>query len=280
MKKNTILKIVATSVTILFCQATNNPAIAQGAYVTAGMGYNLAAGSMVIGYNTTENGFTGISQTAVSGSLGKGISFGAGFGYMFSKNVGAELGFSYLSGSTYKFTYTHIEDFSGESFTSTSKIKGKMIRLTPAIKITAGEKLRPYVKFGVVIGILPKAEEEGSSTDLIFGLNSTDKYSGGTSIGWMGALGLDFNLSSMFSIFLEVSTINQSWSPGKDEYTRPDIDYSNGYPIPVVKSGTTTYVETDTGKPDEQSKGYIPFSSLGVHTGIKISFGGEAAAAK
>src|SRR6185436_7111599 len=277
MKKNTILKVIAASVAILFYQATTNRAIAQGAYVTAGMGYNLAAGSILLGFNNTDNGVTS-SETTVSGSLGKGISFGAGFGYMFTKNVGAELGFSYLSGSTYTFTSTETEPFSNGSLTSVSKIKGKLMRIAPAIKITAGEKLKPYAKFGVVIGLMPKADEDRTTSGMGISLNSTDRYSGGTSIGWTGALGMDLNLSSMFSIFLELNTITQSWSPGKDEYTRPEYDYSLGYPIQITKTGTITYVKTDTGKPDEETKGYVPFSSFGVHAGIKISFGGAAAA--
>lgn len=274
MKKNTILKKIVFTVAIVFYLGGNIETNAQGLYINTGAGYNLAAGSQSLGTNTTQT-----SATIVCGSFGKGISFGAGFGYMFTPNIGTELGFSYLAGSGYTFT-----DIYG-SETSTTKTKSKMLRIIPAIKITAGEKLKPYAKFGVVIGLIPKLDVEMTGTGSPgFFYTETHKLSGGSSIGLMGALGIDFKLSEMFSIFTEVNMINQTWAPGKDEYQEPAIEYdpSTGIYIQVIKAGTTTYVETvnENGPDNEDLKEYLAFGSFGINAGIKISFGGAGSAAK
>jgi opacity protein-like surface antigen len=234
----------------------------QGLYVNVGAGYNLSAGSQVLGYNTTDSDFE-----IVKGSFGKGVSFGLGLGYMFGEHVGAELAFSYLSGAKFEFT-----DDDG-TFSGTTEAKGKMMRLTPALKITAGESFKPYAKFGLVVGIAPKIDVEGEETGP-FGSSSTseDKLSGGMSLGFMGAAGVDIKVSEMLSVFIELNSINQSWAPEKNEWSYTQTAAG----ITDEESGTVTFDDTDSGTDEDTGlKNYFTFSSFGIHAGVKLSFGGK-----
>ena len=237
---------------------------AQGAYVNVDVGYNLSAGSAVLGTNETTS-----NEEIVKGSFGKGISFGLGVGYMFNENVGAEIGFSYLSGSKFEFT-----DNDGTT-SSTTEAKGKMMRITPALKVTAGESIKPYAKFGVVIGMAPKIEaEETGSTGFGGSFTSTDELSGGMAIGLMGAAGVDFKLSDMISIFVELNSISQSWAPDKDKWTHTE---SVGG-LSDSQSGTINYednISASNTDPNVGLKMNQPFSSFGIHAGVKLSFGGK-----
>lgn len=261
MKK--LSKIALVILVLSFPITTVN---AQGLYLNVGLGYNLAAGKQLIGTNTTSSSIEG-----VYGSYGKGISPDLGVGFMFSEHVGAELGFSYLLGGKYETT-----DNDG-STTSTTEAKAKMLRIIPAIRVTTGETVKPYARFGIVIGMMPKAdvEETGSTTVSGFGSTSftnTDKYTGGSSIGFLGAAGVDFKLSDMLAIYAELNSITQSWAPNKRESTM--VSSAGG--VSVSESSTTNF---EDNVPDNSTgiglKYFEPFSSFGIHAGVKLMFGGK-----
>lgn len=255
--------IIMASVMMLI----SNFILAQGLYINVGLGYNLASGKDVLATNQTSS-----TEENVYGSYGEGLNFGAIFGYMFSANVGGELGFSYLSGK--EFTST----FNTSNTNITQKVSGTMLRLTPALKVTAGEKIKPYGKFGLVLGLSPGAELTATGATSGSTYQETDKYSGGTSMGWMGAFGVDIELSGNMSIFGELTVINQSWAPDKNEWT---ITSSSGS-VSITESGTTTYVdkvvypvaESPVYDVDlQQLRDPEPFSSFGINVGVMIAFG-------
>jgi len=239
---------------------------AQGAYVNVDVGYNLSAASDVIGVNTTTS-----NNEIVKGTFGKGISFGLGVGYMFSENVGAEIAFSYLVGSKIETT-----DNDG-TITGTSEAKSKLMRLTPALKVTGGKSIKPYAKFGVILGLAPKVEIESTGSGLTYTSTGNDKLSGGMSIGLMGAAGVDIELSKMVSVFVELNSFNQSWAPDKDEWTSTVTSLGTT----ETESGTVNYEDkvstssSQSGSSTQQLKMYVPFSSFGIHLGVKLAFGGS-----
>ncbi len=249
---------------------------AQGVYVNLGLGYNLNAAKQVIGVNQTDNTIAGTSSMEIkTGSYGKGFGFGLGLGYMFNENIGAEASFSMLFGSKYKTTYSDDQGVTGNG-----EVKGKIMRITPALKVTGGEKMKPYAKFGLVIGVGAKGDLTYTETGVGYTYKDTRKYSGGTSIGWMGAFGVDFELSDMIGIFLELNSINQTWAPEKNEWSR---NVTSGIST-QSESGTQTYVDKLSGAQSQSAifgvnnqelKDYNPFSSFGIHVGAKLSFGGS-----
>ncbi len=268
IKKSFILLIVSV--------ATIGITNAQGVYVNLGLGYNLNAAKQVVGNNGTRNTIANSSTMEnVTGSYGKGFGFGLGLGYLFTENVGAEAAFSMVFGSKYKTTYSDDQGSTGNG-----EVKGRIMRITPALKVTGGEKLKPYAKFGLVIGMGAKGEVTYNETGVGYTLKVTEKYSGGTSIGWMGAFGVDFELSDMLGIFLELNSFNQTWAPEKNEWS---ISQTSGN-FSESESGTQTFVDklsgtqsqsTIFGIDNQELKDYNPFSSFGIHVGAKLAFGGS-----
>jgi len=260
-------KISFTTVALLVL--ISNAGFAQETYLNIGLGYALPMAVQKIG--VTQVGST---KELVTGSYGKGLNFGATIGGMFNENIGAELTFSHLSGAEYS-----LSDTSG----LTAQASGSMWRLIPALKFTAGKLVKPYAKFGVVVGISPGMEV--STLYNIPGyaqLSATDKYSGNSTFGMMGALGFEDIFSGKTSFFIEAQFIGQTWAPKVDNYS---YTLSGSGITTVHQSGTITFVDVEpanptntNGIPDQAQKEYLPFSSIGFNIGVKFSFGGQTPA--
>ncbi|MGB0404315.1 MAG: hypothetical protein ACPGEG_09480, partial [Salibacteraceae bacterium] len=130
MKKNyfKILSIafaLSLSVTSVF---------SQGSYLNVNAGYNFKMGSSnIMGlYNYTETN-SGSTEEQVHSSLGKGLNLGVAFGYMFTENIGAEIGGSYLLGGKTKAT-----DKYSDGSTTEYEVSANMIRINPSVVISAG----------------------------------------------------------------------------------------------------------------------------------------------
>lgn len=255
-----------------------NGIIAQGLYVGVNAGYALKLASA-----TDQNVNSSINTTyeAVNYSLGKGLDFGLNVGYMMNANVGAELGVSYLLGGK-----TTFEDNSTYG-TSKVDIKGKMLRLVPAIVIATGmEKINPYAKLGLIIGIgsikytghvtTSSAFKSGGPGDFV------QKNKGGVAIGVMGAVGADFTLNDMLSVFAEINVEGLSYAPTKGElteYKENGVDKLADLSVNAKKfEYVKKYSSNENNSPDVASKRLrekSPFSSVGLNVGIKIKLGGE-----
>jgi len=180
---------------------------------------------------------------------------------MFTDYIGAELGLAYHIGATYDVMDNAVQ----------YSYKGKMFRFIPALKITGGDNVKPYAKFGVVFGLAPKINVEVSGVQGGDVISGTKELSGGTSTGWLGAFGLDFNGGSNLSVFVEFALIAQSYIPDKFE---SNITRANGN---VIVTEVDSRVLVDN-RPDGASGQLLapvePFSSMGINAGIKLTFGG------
>lgn len=218
----------------------------QRLYFNTGLGYNLTAGSGIIQINPTNQGVKNWY-----GSYGEGLIGAMGLGYMVNENLGCELGFSILAGKTFDYSFnSNLRSYRYSNI-------GKMKRLIPALKITFGSKLKPYAKIGGVLGLKP---------EIIKTVNQyIDKYSGGTSIGFMSALGVDIQSNESVSIFVEIVTISQSWAPKKIEIETPN-SHTTIYYVDKRYYGSGS-------NPEERLKVFFPFGSVGINAGIKMTFG-------
>jgi hypothetical protein len=288
MKTNYTLKNLLLVSFFLFSVMYGN---AQGFYINLGGAYNLAAGGQqVIDYNVNET-YTGFSsntsgtQENVIGSFGKGITYGAAVGYMCTPNVEAEVGFTVLSGASYSTSYSYVDSydpFNPYSVKLNETTDGKTMRITPSLRLTAGEKIKPYVKAGLVIGISTEIDYtmSGTITGSYTGngsISETDKYTGGTSLGFQGAMGVNFILSSSTSVYLEGNFISQNWAPTQNAWTLSET--GNG-----SESGTTTYVDKVTlpsarssnfNRSLQSNKHFYPFGSAGFGLGFQFAFGAK-----
>ncbi len=268
MKNLSLLKVVVVSLLITVGSLSVR---SQGAYVSANLGYGFPMSSQAVdGYVNESSGSNSTTQEQIFMSFGKGLNFGGTFGYMFNKNVGAELGISYLMGGKTKAT----DDYSGGK--TDYSFSGNMLRFIPSIVVTAGsDGMNPYARFGFVIGksSLKQKFEDNDDGDIMKG---TLKYSGGMSFGVNAAVGVLFGLNDKMSLFAELNTVNISYAPKKAEFTEltyngkdqlPDLP-TNMKEIEYVDEITYTSTTPPESEPTKQLKTKMPFGSIGINFGV------------
>ena len=267
---------------ILLCASLNFTAVmAQGAYFTLGAGYNLPTSTQTLDALSfsdeimTENTTT-YKQNYVS--LGKGLSVGGAFGYKFNENIGAELGISYLMGSTWESKMAY-SDFA-TSMTRTNEISSKMTRINPQFVISMeANKLTPYAKVGLLLGM--GSMSLNSKVEYLDGVvEQTTIFNGGVATGFTTTIGASYAINDKISLFGDLNMVNMSYSPTKGimtKYAENGVDLlSLMDPIDKEIQFVDTYVEDDNIQPSitEPSKALkikFPFSSVGVHIGVKYT---------
>lgn len=265
---------------------------AQGVYFGVGGGYGFPAAklSLLDDSKSTYNGSSSTYEnTSHPISLGRGINAGLYFGYMLNKNIGAELGASYLIGSKNVFTNESTNTATSYHYKTEMTWKGRMIRLVPTIRMTTGEKkLHPYMKVGFIIGVGSKVFTETHSQNVDFSSSSIIdenwEYSGGMSFGFHGGLGLNYMVNDKIGIFAEVAGNYQNWAMKKGSMTKYTVNGVNELGTLDIDDReiefVNSYTETSSGPPNpnqasKTTKFFLPFSSIGVNLGLQISFGGK-----
>jgi hypothetical protein len=271
-------------------------------YLGAGGGYNLGSGIQAYMPSPASTSISvSVSSTiytSQSYSLGSGGNAGIYIGYMFSKNIGAQLGISDKFSSTNSATVTATEAGNGTQ-TDVWTLSDGMLMFTPALKLMSNcdGKLQVYTVTGLIIGIPSTANYEDKGT-LTFagGSGSSDEIwqiSGGTTMGFHGALGVLFMVSDKIGIFGEIDANLQNWAPSKQVITTGAETETNGG-VTTTDNYLSTYLtsqkETDfvssfttssttvtpNGSPTQAVKTYLPFSSFGINVGIHFSFGARS----
>ena len=292
MNTLTTLKLALVAGAISFF---SSEAVAQGAYVKLGLGYNFGMGSE-IDYHTSRNSvYTGTGAPVevtdyemVNISYGKGIVAGGTLEYMFTNNIGAELGIGYLTGSKSKVKHSETAvntSFSQNSvFTSELEIstRSSMVLFQPAVVISAGlTGANPYARFGLIVAKGSIKNESNFTTSNGQKLEAADKYIGSAGIGMQAALGLDYKINDKLGIYSEVAFNNLSYSPTKGEVTKyvqnGDDRLPNMKPAQkeLVFEDTYSYnpaVNPSINEPSSAPKQRLSLNSIGLNIGIKLSF--------
>lgn len=292
--KNLKIILIVFVITLI----TNN-LFAQGVYFNVNAGYGFGMSSQNLLNNSTfttieDNSGSGIHENSSSGtienvkvSLGEGINFGGTFGFMFSENIGAELGISYLLGakSEGKQEVTHIlidwvGDITTTTKTYTTKLSSKMLRFNPSVVIASGlNSINPYAKFGVIIGM-------GSYIDEFEHIDSDGnktiekwKYFGGVALGLTAGIGANFNLNDNMSLFGEINLVNLSYAPTKGELTEatnngidmlPDLSTSEKEKEFVDSDSFDSHNPPSDSEPIKVLKQKFPYGSLGINFGLRV----------
>ena len=257
------------------------PSAGTGFYVGVHGGYNFginSKGSPYLGAYETVYQSGPDPDTVVPFSLGKGANFGLNIGYMFTSNLGAELGVDYLLGSDNKFN-NRDADFPG--YSEQLRLSGKMIQFKPAVVFRAGTgNLKPYAKVGVVVGVGSKitSEYEEREPEFNYSYDWYEEYNGGTAVGFHGALGVDYALNNQMSLFGEVLATGLNYSPEKGKVTRYNRDGQDRLSTLNTNEREITFVDTNDNvnssntQPRKELKFSAPFSSVGLNVGVKYRF--------
>lgn len=283
--KRTTLKSLIAFVAIGLCAFTAN---AQGVYVNLNLGYGFGMGSSTVNDYTYVQKTPGYTSTSNNKDLsfGKGLNFGGAIGYMFNKNVGLELGLSYLMGGTTETTNNRT--YNSSSNYSTENLSATMFRINPTFVITAGlDKINPYAKFGMIVGMGTITNKyESTQTNTSSGNTTTDielqttKYNGGLAIGFNSGVGVLFSLSNNISLFGEINMVNLSYAPTNGEVIEYSENGANKLSDWTTRDKKTEFVDNynydseasvSDASPRTAQKNKLPFGSFGVNFGIKIS---------
>ena len=257
----------------------------KGFYVDVRGGYNFPIATQNVGYfgfdtwergivnyDRNESGFDKVDDMLIS--LGKGANIGANIGYMFTKNIGAELGVNYLFGSDYtsvqKRTY-------GNNFTVNQSLSARMLQLSPTFVLRANyNQVNPYAKVGLLLGVGSKVTYKETGTSSAEKSEIKQELNGGAAVGVTGAAGLDYVINDKLSLFGEVRTNGLTYSPKKGKvvsYVSNGQEIVDKLPIDareVVFSDS--YTEAGNDSPKNASRLALPFSSVGINVGMKFKF--------
>lgn len=270
MKKKRIIFLMVLSIAFI-----TTDLLAQGAYVSLNAGYGLNASSQNLGttsYNNNGTNMTTYNQEDFS--FGKGIQFGGAAGYMFTKNIGVEMGLSYLTGDPTTLQSSYVNG------SNKVDISSKMLRINPSIIIVSGMSgLNPYARFGVIVGTGSIIEKD-NYTNNPNNTQSTQKLSGGYAYGLTAGVGVMYKLTGKISLFGELAMVNMSYAPTKGEITAYTFNGVDRMLSLSTRDRLTDYVETYTVKagqtpPDtEPAKSLVqklPFGSVGINIGLKYN---------
>lgn len=280
MKCNYFKMLMLVFVISLF----SNTLFAQGAYVkiNAGYGINMSSGAAQSYSHTITSSppYTySYSSEIVNYSFGKGLNFGGAFGYMFNKNIGAELGISYLLGGT--TTIDNESDYGLSNNKSELAMHSNMLRLIPSVVIASGfDGINPYAKFGLLIGTgsIFIENDENDDGDIIA---EYWKYNGGFALGLNSALGAVYIINDNISIFGEIDMVNLSYSPTKGELTEASLNGVDQLPSMTTSEKEIEFVDSYTynpadpmieTEPSKEIKYKMPYGSVGLSVGLKINF--------
>ena len=255
---------------------------AQGAYLNINSGYATSMSSQNLsGFENSTFEFYSNSYSMkseqINFSFGKGLNFGADFGYMFNKNLGAEIGVSYLIGGNTISTRTQPNN------STEITVSSKMLRINPSLVITSSfEKINPYAKFGLILGsgyvILSSNQEiSGQQSN-----SESIKLSGGIAIGLTSGIGAIYKINDKLSFFGELNMINLSYAPTKGIKTDFRIDGVDMLPSLPTRQKETEYLDSFTvtssnsnpqdSEPSKELKQKLPFGSFGLNLGLRVNF--------
>ena len=270
---------------------------AQKLYVDIDGGYGLRLSALQFGNSTySSSGTTYKSRTL---TLGSGMNFGGNIGYSIKDNIALELGINYLISPFKMETNSGYEmvNISSETDKAEYNWKTTMLRITPAIRLSAGTgKIKIYSRLGICFGILASSVQNEKDTqvhtDFQFPSNSstnvddkTWEYKGGMGFGLMGSMGLMYSLNDKLNLFFEANAISQNWAPKKASMTKnttngvdylptlttsqKEIDFVDEYTI------SNNFTPPSSTSPAKQIKIYFPTSCVSLNIGIHIPFGGK-----
>jgi len=264
-------------------------ATAQGGYASLSVGY-AGGSSNVIGSSyeeLTESSIDPVTfefidgtskRTTINGTFGQGVPINLAGGFMFNEHIGAEVGVTYLMGSTIVVDEEKYLDGSSYKFST----KGSQLRILPQLVISSGSvsALEVYAKGGLM---LPVGGSTVYNVDMLDsdGIRSSMEGTsiGRFSLGFTGTIGAAYGISDNLSIFGELQGVGLSIKTDKMTMTSYIDEGVEVIDLMSVQDKETVFVdevlsgdndlETAPYKTTTQSSNY---NSFGINIGVKFKF--------
>jgi len=258
-------------------------ASAQGLYAGFQVGYGMASSSDVLGTTTVVTSTGDQTETNIYGTLGGGTSFGLNLGYNFSEHFGAELGVNYFLGSAVSVTEVTVP--TGEVMATA---QSSQVRLAPMLVVTTGGDFAVYGKGGLVLPVsgATTLEVRNTTNPLIGEVQQDFETKGAISVGFQGAVGVNYKLSDNLSLSGELSAVNLRIKAATRSMTRNPVGGTDVLESMDTYDKETTYVDelgsssnnaaynltgVNTGSAIEELATKTNFSALFINVGITYS---------
>ncbi|RXR21333.1 hypothetical protein EQG63_05175 [Flavobacterium amnicola] len=278
-------KLILSLATISLFAVNANAQIKQGPYASFSIGYNFASnansnaiyGDTFQFYNSDETPGPDRFET-IKLSLGKGVNFSGQFGYMFNKNIGAEMGIGYVMGAE---TSANQNSSNGSGWNrSELTLKANQLQIKPALVLAAGySKINPYAKLGLVVG-MGKTIFTNNQSDSTGDVGEYEvELTGGTMIGIRASAGLNFAINDKVSLFAELTSISGNIKPSEGKFTKATVNGVDVLPMMTYNDSnivfedeiTTAGPELDS-QPHKAIKPSFSANSLGLNFGVAYHF--------
>jgi hypothetical protein len=258
----------------------------QESAVQISVGYGIPVGTQQIYSNYQSNAQGQITRDGTYSSYGAGLNFGISYAHMSSENVGYDVALSYLVGTSVN---GHDNDVSASVANLNSAVSSaSAFFLSPSIVVRANKRmLTPYVKSGLLIGLVSIEEEVESSytsPGSVGVASSKREYRGGLPIGLKGAFGFQFGAGDEVRYFMELQYTNMTYYPGESELTYFWVNNNNMLPTLPVSDVKTVYRDTltstagSTPSPSQPTSSLsiaMPMSSLLLSVGMRFLIGAK-----
>ncbi|TXI85498.1 MAG: hypothetical protein E6Q37_06250 [Crocinitomicaceae bacterium] len=253
---------------------------AQGLYGDVSVGYGLGAPNYVMGTNEYRDFGDPSKNTEenIYGSIGQGLNLALTPGYMINEHFGLELGINYFMGAKKR-----VEEFnsSNDKVYSFRDAQSNQLRLIPSLVVSSGtsNKLSVYAKGGLMIPVLgvTNISIEGSSTTNFVTYTKSEvetEFKGKVSLGFRGALGVNYKLNDNMSLFGELQQTNLFIKQDKNTIVSYKVNGSDIMNTLTDEQKETVYVDKlDAGSAANKAlAGKTNFNQFGFNVGLKWNF--------
>ncbi|MEI7981434.1 MAG: hypothetical protein WCI71_07250 [Bacteroidota bacterium] len=254
---------------------------AQNFYTRLGVGVSGGISSNLdLLYSYTNTG-SGTMVTIVPVGFGRGFTGVAAFGYSPSKYFSMEFGISEFLGFP-KYADSIMKLPGGSA--AKALVQGNMLSLIPAIVLRPGFKtIDPYARIGFILGIRPTinatAEFTNASVNPAIESKAVRQYYGGVAAGLSAAIGVNWTINSVVSLYAEGFFNSINYSPRYSEvifYEKNGVDQLSTLTVKQTKTEYYNNINPDEEipetNPDKALRKSLPFSNAGIAFGILFHF--------
>ena len=292
MKNSTLIAGIPVFMIVLLFTVN---AFSQKLYINAALGYGLgthksffqmSSGNSYIYYDTVyENNKVELQRI----SFGQGANFEIGVGTFIGEHIAIEINGFYQMSQKNEINYKdviNIVNVFKVQITQEKIMKGKMFGIRPNFVFRAGgDKIRPFVKIGCVIGFGKIVEEDNI---IIYNpipgylpredIESVLTYKRQLNLGYSAAIGFDVFVGEGTRFFAECAYTAINYVPISAEYT--EYKYMGKDELENLAPGDryyefvdeyTTAENDNENTPTKYLKYPFSFSNIGVRVGFVFS---------
>jgi hypothetical protein len=275
------LRLILINVFIILYFIICSALFAQKPYLTIGGGYQLGHGKMNLGETyTSSNGIGSVQR--VKGSYGEGFHIGGSLGYNINKNLAVEAAVNLIDGRSFETSfYSSHSNGLGIIISNKYELESRteFVQFIPSLMLRIGwSKFDPYAKVGLILGtgtIFYSFREQDTYEDI----ESYYELSKGLGLGYKTSIGTFYHFNDWFSLFAELSVLNNTFSPNRGRltsYKENGIEMIDGM---SVNEREVEYQEEydfnyndnhDENVASKEIKQSFPLGSAGLQIGIRF----------